>query len=372
MAAADSSIDSRLSSEEIAMAAADSSLTTRLSDEEVAMAAADSSLATDVSSAIVARSSAVSSVMNRFEQVSVNAATAGNFDSSGEKSLTISHSFGNDSALFAMVYVDDVMQIAPITYNNGSVTVDLAGSASGAVCSSEVKVNLIKVDAEASYSVITSGLELHLDAGNSSSYSGSGTTWSDLSSNGYDFTLAGSPSYDSGDGSFVFDGNSKRASNSDTITINTGAIEMWIKVANDGSAGGRVAMQGTSRWISTGNVHGTYSDESLEFHHNSGPTMDYRNGHDDFADGVWRHIVSVVDGSDNKIYVDGVAVSTTFRAGNASSATMWDGSGNYIGGFSNGSYTFHGEIAVVRMYSGSFTSANVTNNYNVDKTRFGH
>ena len=147
---------------------------------------------------------------------------------------------------------------------------------------------------------------------------------------------------------------------------------MWIKVDNDGSTGGRVALQGTSRWISTGDVTGTYGDESLEANHNQGPTMDYRNGHADFADGTWRHIVSVVDGSDNKLYVDGVAVSTDFRFGNASSATMWDGSGNTIGGFSNGSYTFHGEIAVVRMYSGSFTAANVLNNYNVDKTRFGH
>ena len=369
--AADASLATRLASEESAEDSADTSLTTRLSSEEVAMAAADSSLATDVSSAIVARSSAVSSVMNRFEQVSVNAATAGNFDSNGEKSLTINHSFGNEKALFAMVYVDDVMQMAPVSYNNGSITVDLAGSASGAVCSSDVKVNLVKV---VNYSVVTSNLELHLDAGNSSSYSGSGTTWSDLSSNGYDFTLAGSPSHDSGDGSFVFDGNSKRASNSDSISISTGALELWIKVDNDGATGGRVALQGSSHWVSTGDVTGTYNDESLEFNHNSGPTMDYRNGHADFADGTWRHIVSVVDGSDNKLYVDGVAVSTDFRIGNATSTSgkLWDGSAHTIGGFSNGSYTFHGEIAVVRMYSGSFSAANVLNNYNADKARFGH
>jgi hypothetical protein len=32
--------------------------------------------------------------------------------------------------------------------------------------------------------ISNSGLVLHLDAGNTSSYSGSGTTWNDLSGNG--------------------------------------------------------------------------------------------------------------------------------------------------------------------------------------------
>lgn len=55
--------------------------------------------------------------------------------------------------------------------------------------------------------IITTNLVQHLDAGNSSSYSGSGTTWSDLTSSGVDGTLVNSPSYSSseGGGSFLFD-----------------------------------------------------------------------------------------------------------------------------------------------------------------------
>ena len=41
--------------------------------------------------------------------------------------------------------------------------------------------------------IITSGLVLHLDAGNTSSYPGSGTTWTDLSVNGYNGTLTNGP-----------------------------------------------------------------------------------------------------------------------------------------------------------------------------------
>ena len=43
--------------------------------------------------------------------------------------------------------------------------------------------------------IVTDGLVLALDAGNTKSYSGSGTTWKDLSGNGYDFTLSNSGSF---------------------------------------------------------------------------------------------------------------------------------------------------------------------------------
>ena len=38
--------------------------------------------------------------------------------------------------------------------------------------------------------IVTDGLTLLLDAGSENSYPGSGTTWTDLSGNGYDATLS--------------------------------------------------------------------------------------------------------------------------------------------------------------------------------------
>ena len=65
--------------------------------------------------------------------------------------------------------------------------------------------------AAASTGIISANLVQHLDAGDSSSYSGSGSTWSDLTSNGVDGTLMNSPTYSSteGGGSFFFDGTSE-------------------------------------------------------------------------------------------------------------------------------------------------------------------
>ena len=56
--------------------------------------------------------------------------------------------------------------------------------------------------------IVTDGLVLALDAGNTKSYPGSGTTWTDLSGNGNNGTLTNGPTYDSSNGgSIVFDGD---------------------------------------------------------------------------------------------------------------------------------------------------------------------
>ena len=63
------------------------------------------------------------------------------------------------------------------------------------------------------YSMVTSGLLLQLDAGNPTSYSGSGTTWTDLSTYENNATLTGSPTFtDVGSASyFSFNGSTQYA-----------------------------------------------------------------------------------------------------------------------------------------------------------------
>ena len=55
--------------------------------------------------------------------------------------------------------------------------------------------------------IVTDELVLALDAGNTKSYPGSGTTWTDLSGNGNDGTLLNSPTFNSANGGYLdFDG----------------------------------------------------------------------------------------------------------------------------------------------------------------------
>lgn len=90
------------------------------------------------------------------------------------------------------------------------IDIDSIAKMSGVTKSSIAKVGGVS-KAAASTGIISTNLVQHLDAANSSSYSGSGSTWSDLTSSGVDGTLVNSPTYSSteGGGSFFFDGTSE-------------------------------------------------------------------------------------------------------------------------------------------------------------------
>lgn len=84
------------------------------------------------------------------------------------------------------------------------------------------------------FDLVTNGLQLHLDAGDTNSYSGSGNEWYDLSSNGYHMALYGSPTFTTsgGDSYFDLDGTDDYGSCDGTITGSTAAT-----VANLGVGG---------------------------------------------------------------------------------------------------------------------------------------
>ena len=59
---------------------------------------------------------------------------------------------------------------------------------------------------------VTSGTMLYLDAGQTASYAGSGTTWTDLSSNTNNATFTGSPPFTSAGAASYFSFNGDRKS----------------------------------------------------------------------------------------------------------------------------------------------------------------
>jgi hypothetical protein len=86
-------------------------------------------------------------------------------------------------------------------------------------------------------SVVTNGLVLCLDAANTRSYPGSGTTWTDLSGRGNNGTLTNGPTYSSANGgSIVFDGVNDYATVSDITGVtdfsntNNYSVDFWVYV----------------------------------------------------------------------------------------------------------------------------------------------
>jgi len=72
--------------------------------------------------------------------------------------------------------------------------------------------------------IVTNGLVLCLDAGNPKSYPGSGSSWVDVTGNGYNATLINSPTYDSNVGFISFNGTNQYATHN-VPTISSGAID---------------------------------------------------------------------------------------------------------------------------------------------------
>ena len=88
-------------------------------------------------------------------------------------------------------------------------------------------------------SVVTSGLVLALDAGNTKSYPGTGTTWTDLSGNSNTGTLISSPTFSSvNGGSLTFNGSTNYVDcgNATNLQLYTGTIAAWIKASSGNSS----------------------------------------------------------------------------------------------------------------------------------------
>ncbi len=112
--------------------------------------------------------------------------------------------------------------------------------------------------------IVTNGLVLHLDAANTKSYSGSGTTWTDLSGNGNNGTLTNGPTFDSANyGSVVHDGVDDYIVGNTPVTGNTNAtMTGFVKITlnkkgaffknSDGSGGYSIGI-GSGTFDSIGN-----------------------------------------------------------------------------------------------------------------------
>ena len=156
--------------------------------------------------------------------------------------------------------------------------------------------------------IVTDGLVLHLDAGNSNSYSGSGNTWNDISGNSNHFTLYGSPTYNSNikGGVINFDESNDYAKSNSTSVLNRTS---YTKVAI------YYPRTGTRNIVSGGNeaTHAFWmagSDNSIRGGHNSQwHTVNYSPGN---MLNSWHYSAITFSSSDGfKLYYNGALVQTS-------------------------------------------------------------
>jgi hypothetical protein len=231
--------------------------------------------------------------------------------------------------------------------------------------------------AAATPSIVTSGLMMNLDAGNPSSYNGSGTTWTDLSGNGNNGTLTNGTGYSSVNGGVLtFDGVNDYVNT--TLVTNQTAFTycIWGKSSTLGYQnrimGNADALTGTNgSSIFWGTPIMTGQDESLNRmwfirRNANNTTNDIMSPIITGFSGNWHYIVATYDNvNGSKLYCDNILVGSNASIGFSSILPI------RIGRDGNGADAFLGSVGATQVYNKALTPTEVTTNFNATKTRFG-
>jgi hypothetical protein len=220
--------------------------------------------------------------------------------------------------------------------------------------------------------IVTDGLVLALDAGNTKSYPGSGTLWNDLSGNGNNGTLINGPTFDTGNGgSIVFDGVNDYIDCGNTSTLN--AIGGTTSITVSGWVF-YTAYGGGGQPYSVITVKGNPWTWLLENPSNIFRFRITAGGSDvNVADtsthllNTWYNVVGTYDGSNMRIYINGVLKNTRAQTGTLGINSMTA----KIGTFQGTNYNLNGRISNIFIYNQTLTAQEIQQNYNATKTRYG-
>jgi len=221
--------------------------------------------------------------------------------------------------------------------------------------------------------IVTDGLVLMLDAGNEKSYPGTGTTWSDLSGNGRNYSIGTNISWNSS-GYFSCTGGTFTGPPSNSFgfsSTNEHTIEVFAQVT-------LVTNNSFFRWTATPNTgtdpraimtHLPYSDGTTYYDVSGccGATqrISYPNG-SDLLVGV-RHLVwrTRTNVTPNRQFFRNT-VSQMDSGGNSTATVNWNRTDAATIG--NGWY---GNLYLFRAYTRPLTDNEIAQNFNATRHRFG-
>ena len=212
--------------------------------------------------------------------------------------------------------------------------------------------------------IVTNGLVLYLDAANTRSYTSGSTTWTDLGRNGNNVTLTNGPTFNSANGgSIVFDGTNDYATSIKTniVPSTTYSKQVWFylnAIADNNlissDVGGHYMFFGSTNRLYAGN------NNWVGFPYNLQSTTT-------FTTGIWYNAAITFNTTDGMIlYVNGV-LNATYTA--VKTAHNGNGATN-IASYSTGNL-LNGRISSAMIYNRTISAAEILQNYNATKTRFG-
>ena len=214
---------------------------------------------------------------------------------------------------------------------------------------------------------ITNGLVLYLDAANSKSYIGSGTTWNDLSGNNNTGTLVNGPTYTSSfGGSIVFDGVDDKVTfpNNTLTTTNGVTVEVWFNTSSGTKYQDIFDVDDTyGVWIVTN--YSAAGSGKLVTSFNT--TTGYISSN--YSANQWYQVVLSGIGTSNYQYVNGALTGTSSQTVPSSINLNTARLGNVDG--DRASEYFVGNIATLKIYNRVLSASEILRNFNATKGRFG-
>lgn len=246
---------------------------------------------------------------------------------------------------------------------------------------------------------VTTNMIVYLDSGNTNSYSGTGTTWADLSGNGNDFTLAGGslPSWQASSGSnpynifkFTEAGLNYASRTTDIANLDNYTIEMWVyDYTNDNNY--------SYYWSNDVQPFGPpYYYQQLRSAEDYGAVIHFYAMYDGASYmgmstnvpvnyGVWTHWMLIKNGADGYLVKNGLIVQTltagerdslNLNSANVQGNPIYTSGRKVYIGTSDGTQTntaFYSnmEVSEVRFYSSALTEKEIRENYNATCSRYG-
>jgi hypothetical protein len=224
--------------------------------------------------------------------------------------------------------------------------------------------------------IVQNGLVLDLDAADRNSYVSGSTTWFDLSGNPNNGTLTNGPTYSSANGgSIVFDGTNDLIIKNPPFTglpSSQLSVFIWIKFNSLSAVYYELVSQGRTpsnyegEWVLiTNNV--SSSVRLSFFDYNSGYGFNTVNGNTILVTNQWYYLGFIKNGTSGTFYVQGSQDGTSTGINKTYTDT------GYVigGGYRDSSHYLSGNLASTQIYNRALSAAEVAQNYNAQKSRFG-
>ena len=222
--------------------------------------------------------------------------------------------------------------------------------------------------------IVTSGLVLWYDPDIATSYPGSGSTITNLANTSLPGTLSNITYTDP---YFSYNGSTSQVSVPDNALLEPGSgswtMEVWVYQTGQGGSQvilGKFDPGGLSADVSysiryNGNIYAQMGDGTGAYINSTTYNLPLN---------TWKQVVYVYTNSGGtktlQTYVNGVSIGTVNHSLNSILNTP---SNLYLGSYNNGEYSqyYNGRIGVTRLYSSALSAADVLQNYNADKSKYG-